>query len=154
MLFHTYWDLYCQVSLFVSIERTMYFHCRSLQSLNLIVKNLSLYQIKTSYYGKCLNDFYSCDALKKLTRLFFWCIATHEWKWFVRTFHGIISIFHDNEIHLWLHFPCQQEGILSALVNLSDTESDTSREMISRCVSSQSWLRFLSSLRCELWPGS
>ena len=141
MLFHTFWDLYCQVSSFVFDWTNDEFHSRPLQSLNW--KNVSLYHIKTSYHGKCLNDFYSCNALKKLTRSFLFNASQLMNKNHLH--------FHNNEIHQWLHFPCQQEGILSALVNLSDTESNTSREMISRCVSSLSRLRFLSSLMEVKW---
>ena len=143
MLFHTYWDLYCQVSSFVSDWTKDVVSFSFAQSLNLIVKNLSLYQIKTSYHGKCLNDFYSCDALKKLTRSFF-LMHRNSWIKIIRAHFPWNNLyFHNNEIHQWLHFPCQQEGILSALVNLSDTESNTSREMISRYVSSHSRLRFI-----------
>ena len=152
MLFHTYWDLYCQVSSFVFDwkEGCSVTFVRSNLWIKLW-KNLSLYQIKTSYHGKCLNDFYSCDALKKLTRSFF-LMHRNSWIKIIRAHFPWNNLyFHNNEIHQWLHFPCQQEGILSALVNLSDTESNTSREMISRCVSSLSRLRFLSSLMEVKW---
>ena len=64
-------DLYCEVLSFVSlIGRTTYFHSRSLPFFEICRSFLRTYEIKTSYHGKCLNDFYSIVAMhkKKLTR--------------------------------------------------------------------------------------
>ena len=44
----------------------MYFHSRSLPIFEMsrsVRKNLSMYEMKTSYHGKCLNDFYSLVAM-------------------------------------------------------------------------------------------
>ena len=63
---------YYQVLSFVSlIGQTMYFHRRSPPIFEFkIWKNLSLYEIKTSYHGKCLNDFtHQLRYIRKLTRL-------------------------------------------------------------------------------------
>ena len=63
---------YYRVLSFVSlIGQTMYFHRRSPPIFELkFEKNLSLYEIKTSYYGKCLNDFtHQLRCIRKLTRL-------------------------------------------------------------------------------------
>ena len=63
---------YYRVLSFVSlIGQTMYFHRRSPPIFEIeIWKNLSLYEIKTSYHGKCLNDFtHQLRCIRKLTRL-------------------------------------------------------------------------------------
>ena len=63
---------YYRVLSFVSlIGQTMYFHRRSPPIFEFkIWKNLSLYEIKTSYHGKCLNDFtHQLRCIRKLTRL-------------------------------------------------------------------------------------
>ena len=63
---------YYRVLSFVSlIGQTMYFHRRSPPIFEFkIWKNLSLYEIKTSYHGKCLNDFtHQLRYIRKLTRL-------------------------------------------------------------------------------------
>ena len=63
---------YYRVLSFVSlIGQTMYFHRRSPPIFEVkIWKNLSLYEIKTSYHGKCLNDFtHQLRCIRKLTRL-------------------------------------------------------------------------------------
>ena len=58
--FHTNWDLRCEVLLFVSLSgRKMYFHSRSLRTSHCKFR----YEIKTSYHGKCLNDFCSLVAM-------------------------------------------------------------------------------------------
>ena len=98
-LFHRYWDLHYEVLSLVSlVGRTVYFHSRSLPIFEMW-KNLSMYEIKVPYHGKCLNNFYSLVAMhQKLTRLLrslvrFLCFATRELKSFVHIFHGIISIY-------------------------------------------------------------
>ena len=63
---------YYRVLSFVSlIGQTMYFHRRSPPIFEFkIWKNLSVYEIKTSYHGKCLNDFtHQLRCIRKLTRL-------------------------------------------------------------------------------------
>ena len=57
-------DLHCEVLSFVSlIGRTMYFHSRSLPFFEICRSFLRTYEIKTSYHGKCLTDFYSIVAM-------------------------------------------------------------------------------------------
>ena len=63
---------YYRVLSFVSlIGQTMYFHRRSPPIFELkFEKNLSSYEIKTSYHEKCLNDFtHQLRCIRKLTRL-------------------------------------------------------------------------------------
>ena len=69
----------------------MYFHCRSLQYLNLIVKKSKFVSNKNIIPWKVLERFYSCDALKKLTRSFFFNASQLMNKSHLH-FHGIISI--------------------------------------------------------------
>ena len=53
--------------LFVSLSgRKMYFHSRSLRTSHCKFR----YEIKTSYHGKCLNDFCSLVAMHKKTHSF------------------------------------------------------------------------------------
>ena len=81
-------------------------------------KNLSIYEIKASYHGKYLNDFYLLVAMhQKLTSslrslvgffwvfflfflfcfvLFFWCIATHNLRLFLH-WNLFLSFFESEE---------------------------------------------------------
>ena len=58
-------DLHCEVLSFVSLisGRTMHFHSRSLPFFEICRSFLRTYEIKTSYHGKCLTDFYSIVAM-------------------------------------------------------------------------------------------
>lgn len=98
-LFHTYWDLHCEVPSLVSlIGRKMCFHSRSLPIFDwfrLVRNNLSLYNIKTSHNGKCWNNFHSLVALrciKKRTRGSLKHRNERIKKLFERTFQGRTSI--------------------------------------------------------------
>ena len=99
MLFHTYWDLLSSIVVRLWLDEGCSFTFVRSNLWIKLWKNLSLYQIKTSYHGKCLNDFYSCDALKKLTRSFF-LMHRNSWIKIIRAhFPWNNLFFHNNEIH-------------------------------------------------------
>ena len=77
-LFHTYSDFHCEALSFASlIGRTVYFNSSSLSIFELkCEKNLGLYEVKTSYHGKRLNDFYSLIAMHQKTHFF---AALNRW---------------------------------------------------------------------------
>ena len=130
------------------VGRTVYFHSHSLPIFEMW-KNLSMYEIKVPYHGKCFNNFYSLVAMhQKLTRLLrslvrFLCFVTRELKSFVHIFHGIISIYRVSAV-------TRYSRLTSSTLTTKLKDEDDKINM-SPCISSYSKCVALQKLKVKQW---